>query len=230
MTLFVTMLPIYLFGNLHCMGMCGPLVMMIGRHRFRALYFIGRTFSFSFAGALAGGFGSVIALTLKNYQLQAIFSFLFGGVIVTYGLATLFSWSVPGGRQLGRFLSPISSKLSLLLLKDEPLATFLFGFFTVALPCGQTLLVFSACALYGGALTGFLNGMAFALLTSPALFLSMKASALFLSARQYYDKVMGGAALFVGFLAIFRGMAELEMIPHLILNPDSAPHFHLVLY
>ena len=41
MTLFLAMLPIYLFGNIHCFGMCGPLAMMIGHHRFAIGTFLG---------------------------------------------------------------------------------------------------------------------------------------------------------------------------------------------
>ena len=57
MTLLLTMLPLYLFGNVHCLGMCGPLVMLIGQHHFRYFYFVGRTLSFTLAGGLAGAAG-----------------------------------------------------------------------------------------------------------------------------------------------------------------------------
>lgn len=230
MTLLLAMLPIYLFGNLHCIGMCGPLVMMIGRHRYRYAYFIGRILSFSLAGAVAGGLGAVIAVTLKAYQIPAIASFVFGGGILMIGLSHLMSWKLPGGDWFARRLAPVSQKLSLLLLKDSLWATFLFGFFTVTLPCGQTIIVFSACALYGGMLTGFVNGFAFALLTSPSLFLAMKASGVLQHAKKYYNTIIGVCGLIVGILALCRGFAELEIIPHWILNPESSPEYHLVVF
>lgn len=230
MTLLLTMLPIYLFGNLHCIGMCGPLVMMIGQHRYRYAYFAGRLLSFTLAGTLAGGLGTVIAVTLKEYQLPAIASFAFGGGILVVGLSHLMKWNLPGGAWFSMKVAPISKRLSLLLLKDQLWSTFLFGFFTVTLPCGQTIIVFSACALYGGALTGLINGFAFALLTSPSLFLAMKASGVLQKAKKHYNTIIGVCGILVGALALCRGLAELEIIPHWILNPQSSPEYHLVVF
>ncbi len=223
MELFFTLLPVYLMGNLHCMGMCGPLVMMLGRHRFRHFYFIGRLLSFALAGMAAGGVGAVLHLFLQRYHLSALTSFIFGGVLFYIGLSSLFN--IPINLSSKR-LNRASQSLSLLLLKDQALSTFLFGFFTVALPCGQTLLVFSACALAGDAWVGLFNGFAFALLTSPSLFFAMKAQALFPHAKRYYNKVVGVSGIVIGLLAFFRGLAEMEVIPHLILNAE----YHLVLY
>lgn len=230
MNLLFTMLPFYLFGNLHCIGMCGPLVMMIGRHRYRYLYFFGRLASFTLAGTVAGGLGAVLALTLKTYQIPAFTSFLFGILLIIFSFSYFCNWSLPGNRRLQKRLSQISQRLSLLILKDKPWPTFLFGFFTVILPCGQTLIVFSACALYGDSFSGFLNGAAFALLTSPSLFLAMKANSLLSPAKKHYNKIMGSLSLLVGVIALCRGMAELEWIPHWILNPNASPEFHLVLF
>ena len=92
------------------------------------------------------------------------------------------------------------------------------------LPCGQTVVVFSACALSGDPFVGLLNGLAFALLTSPSLFLAMQVRTLFPNAKAYYNKVVGLSAIFVGLLAFCRGFAELEIIPHLALG------HHLVFY
>jgi uncharacterized protein len=230
MTLLLTMLPIYIFGNLHCIGMCGPLVMMIGQHRYRHAYFLGRLLSFSLAGAFAGGLGTVIAVTLKAYQIPAMASFLFGGGILLIGLSYLFGWKMPAGQWFAQKMAPISKRLSLLILKDQLWSTFLFGFFTVTLPCGQTIIVFSACALYGGFVTGLVNGFAFALLTSPSLFLAMKASGLLLKAKRHYNTIMGLSGVVIGMLALCRGMAELEIIPHWILNPHSSAAYHLVVF
>jgi len=215
MNLLVAMLPFYLFGNLHCLGMCGPLVMAIGTHRYRTLYFIGRLLSFSLAGMIAGEIGAVLNVFFKAYHLAAATSFLFGGIIICAGICTLFGWNYPGSHWLGKKLAPMNRTLSLLMLRDRPLTTFLFGFFTVMLPCGQTLVVFSACALSASAATGLLNGFVFALLTSPSLFFAMRAHQLLKAAKDYYNLLMGTAALLIGVLSLCRGFAEIELIPHL---------------
>ncbi len=230
MTLLLTMLPLYLFGNLHCMGMCGPLVMMIGHHRYRYLYFLGRTLSFTLAGLIAGEAGAVLTIVLKKYHLSALVSLLFGAIILVIGFFSLMRWRFPGNSFLAKRLASVNHTLSLLLLRDLPWPTFLFGFFTLALPCGQTLIVFSACALYGDPFAGLLNGLAFALLTSPALVAAMHAHRLFQRFKNHYDTLLGLSALVIGALAICRGLAELDIMPHLILNPQASPHYHLVIY
>jgi uncharacterized protein len=226
MSLLIAMLPIYLLGNLHCLGMCGPLTAFLGRHRYRYLYFAGRTSSFTLAGVLAGELGAVLQLWLKHYHLSAFVSLLFGSVLVVFGMQIATGWGGNGSQWLSKRFSGVNQRLSLLLLKDQPWATFLFGFFTVFLPCGQTLVVFSACALSQSALTGLINGFAFALLTSPSLWLAMHAHRALSRWHSLGNRVLGGCALVVGILAVLRGLAEFELIPHLVMNRD----YHIVLY
>jgi uncharacterized protein len=228
--LFLSMLPIYIFGNLHCIGMCGPLVMMIGRHRFRYFYFLGRTLSFTLAGLAAGGMGAVLNVALQEYHIPAVTSFIFGGVILAVGIANITSTSIPIPVWVMQRSANVSRSLSFLMLKDQPLATFLFGLFTIALPCGQTIIVYSACAISGDPYIGMLNGFLFALFTAPSLFLAMRAHGLLQVAKKHYALMMGCAAIFVGVLALCRGAAELDLIPHLILNPKSPQQYHFILY
>lgn len=230
MSLFLTMLPIYIFGNLHCIGMCGPLVMMIGHHRHRYFYFLGRIVSFTLAGMAAGAAGAVLHLTLQQYHIPAVTCFLFGGAIFMLGIYALLGWQYPGHQWIAKKLNPFNQTISMLMLRDKAWPAFLFGFFTLALPCGQTLIVFSACALAGDTLVGTLNGFAFALLTSPSLFLAMHAQSALKRIKPYHHTIMGICAIFVGALALGRGFAEIDLIPHLILNPSWPSHYHVVLY
>lgn len=226
MTLFLSLLPIYLLGNLHCIGMCGPLVAMIGQHRYRWHYFIGRTLSFALAGWLAGAVGEVLGVWLAHYHLNALTSILFGGIILVAALSSLCGWSAPGGHWLTGKLAHVSRALSALILQDRRWPTFLFGFFTVALPCGQQLIVYAACALTGDPLVGFLNGALFALFTSPSLLLAMHTHHIVLRMRSHYNQFIGAAGLIVAGLALCRGLAEFGWIPHLVLSS----RYHLVIY
>lgn len=230
MTLFFTLLPVYLLGNVHCLGMCGPLVLTIGRHRHRHFYFFGRLLSFALTGMLAGEAGAVLNILLKKYHISEATSFLFGTVILLIGISTLTGWTFIPIKTLSKSMQPIQKKLSLLMLKDTIWSTFFFGFFTVFLPCGQSLLVFSACALSGSAAIGLFNGFALALLTSPSLFFAMQMHSVFKKFKNQYNLILGLCSIFIGFLALCRGFAELELIPHLILNPNSPPHYHIVIY
>lgn len=210
--------------------MCGPLVMLIGQHPHRYHYLIGRIVSFSLAGLIAGEVGAVLNVVLKDYHIPEAASFLFGGIILITGITTLtgwqlvsFSWFSPLVTKMNRFLTP-------LMLKEAPWATFLFGFSTVLLPCGQTLVVFSACALTEDPLVGLCNGFAFALLTTPSLLLAMHSTNLLKNWRQHYHLVLGVSSFVIGTIALCRGFAEIGWIPHLILNPESPAHAHIVIF
>ncbi len=229
MSLFFSLLPFYLFGNIHCFGMCGPLVMLLGRQPGRFFYFLGRLSSFTLAALIAGEAGAILHLFLKQYYLSEILSLLSGIGLIAWGCHQLKG----GKRHLSHNTHPLNSFqrwVSTLLLKEHKWATFLFGFFTVALPCGQTLLVFSACALIGDPWIGALNGFAFALLTTPSLILAMHSLTFFKKLRGYDRLLLGGSALLVGSLAFCRGLAEIGWISHWILNPEASPSYHLVIF
>lgn len=231
MTLFFSLLPLYLFGNLHCIGMCGPLVMMLGQHPFRYYYFIGRIFSFSLAGLIAGELGAVIHVFLKQYYLAEIVSLLCGIFIMGWGIQKLLGLQILHRSSTKRApLNALNRWISSLLLKNTGWSAFLFGFFTVALPCGQTLVVFSACALTGDAWIGLGNGFAFALLTTPSLVLAMHTLTLFKRFKQYDRAILGGCSIVVGLLACCRGLAEMGWISHWIINPDASNPYHLVIF
>jgi uncharacterized protein len=231
MTLFFSLLPLYLFGNLHCMGMCGPLVMLLGQHHYRLFYFLGRLLSFSLAGLLAGELGAVLHVFLKHYFLAEIVSLICGILIMGWGFQKLVGWQGLHRAPMKRSpLNVLHRWVSTLLLKDARWPTFLFGFFTVALPCGQTLVVFSACALAGSAWVGLGNGFAFALLTTPSLVLAMHTLTLFKKFKQYERPILGGCSILVGFLACCRGLAEMGWISHWVLNPDAPISYHLVIF
>lgn len=214
MALLITMLPFYLLGNFHCLGMCGPLAMMIGKHRYRYLYFLGRLFSFSLAGTIAGAIGAVSNVFLSSYHLSTFISFFFGCMIICAGLSLIFGWPDFGKGWIAKKTAKASQKISLLLLRDKPLATFIFGFMTVSLPCGQTIVVFSACALTESLSDGFINGFAFAVLTSPSLFFAMHAHFAFSLFKNHYNTIMGYGSIVIGTIAICRAFAEINLIPH----------------
>lgn len=231
MTLFFSLLPLYLFGNLHCLGMCGPLVMLLSQHRYRLFYFLGRLSSFSLAGLVAGEVGAVLHVFLKQYYLAEIVSFFCGMLIIGWGIQKIAGWQVKSvALSQVTLLSALHRWTSTLLLKDHGWSTFLFGFFTVALPCGQTLVVFSACALAGNAWVGLGNGFAFALLTTPSLVMAMHTLMLFRKCKQYDRALIGGCSIFAGLLACCRGLAEMGWIEHWVLNPEASSSYHFVIF
>lgn len=225
MGLLIAMLPVYLIGNFHCLGMCGPLAVMLAKHDYRFCYFLGRLSSYTLAGGLAGGAGTLLNVLLKEFHISEAATFSFGIFLIGYGFSLLFNWSFfrfPFPKKIAH----LSASFSVLMLQNRALPSFLFGFFTVFLPCGQTLLVFSACALSGDVFTGLLNGFFFALLTSPSLFIAMQANSFLNGAKQHYNSLLGLFSVAIGFISLLRGLAELDLINHFVLNHD----LHIVIF
>lgn len=226
MTLFFSLLPIYLLGNLHCLGMCGPLVMLIGKHRFGWLYFLGRLSSFTLAGLFAGYAGEVLQGLFQNLGLSFVFSGALGLFLLFLGIVTAVGAPLPFQQRLSSLLAPVNRTISFLILRNSAWPLFLFGFLTVALPCGQTMIVFSACALFGDPTAGAVNGLAFALLTSPALFFAMRAQSFLRYFRKWEGLVLGGCSATAGILALCRAFAERGWIDHLVVFSK----YHIILY
>jgi uncharacterized protein len=229
MTLFLSLLPIYLFGNLHCLGMCGPLVMLISRHQNQLYYLLGRLISYSLTGLVAGGAGALIQLSLKKYYFSELIALACGGMLIWWGARKLMGLPF-FNRQFGHpFVKKLVGLIGSLLRLESHRSLFFLGFLSIALPCGQTIIVFSACALTGDPMIGFLNGLAFAIFTSPSLIFAMKTFAYVKSFKSLDRFILGGCSIVVGVLSCCRGLAELQFIPHLIINPHSEI-FHLVVY
>ena len=197
---------------------------------YRYFYFFGRILSFTLAGMIAGAIGAVSTLFFKEYHLSEVTTYFFGATLLVLGFSTLLGGSYPGHEWVAKRLSSVTKILSLLMLQDKALPAFLFGFFTLALPCGQSLIVFSACALSGSLEVGLINGFIFALLTTPSLLLSMQAHVFFQRARHHYRLIIGLSALLVGTLAILRGLADQNLIDHLIINLKALESYPIIIF
>jgi uncharacterized protein len=210
--------------------MCGPLVMLLAKHPYRWCYFLGRLFSFTLAGLISAEMGMILFSSLARYHISASFSLLFGAWISAMGASLLFKIRLPGTAWVAKRSAKFSALLGKLMTQRSSYALFLFGASTLLLPCGQTVVVFSLIALDSSPLMGLIQGLLFALFTSPALIAAMRTSHFFCERQKGYHLWMGMAVLFVGALALLRGLADLDYIQHLILNPSSPPQYHVVFF
>ena len=203
MELFFTLLPIYIFGNGHCLGMCGPLVMLIGRHQYAWAYFIGRALSFSLAAMLASSIGLLMQPIITTYLFPGAYAIILGVILV---IMPLLSYLVP---KIGS--SSVGAYLSTLALQNSVWPMFLFGFATALIPCGQSLVVFSACSLAPSIAIAGLNGLAFAIFTSPSLFLAMNIHKLLNVRLLRMLDITRYLTILIGVLFIWRGLQQLSI-------------------
>ncbi|WP_299464723.1 sulfite exporter TauE/SafE family protein [uncultured Gimesia sp.] len=178
-------------GSGHCVGMCGPL-MLIAVNRspgtvtksitLESLYHFGRLLGYAALGFLAGGLGWLMEAGGELAGLQKIAAVVSGiGMILfgSYSLITIYrKGNIPhlGTAAVGKHLSGFIKKNQKLPKGIRPLG---FGLITACLPCGW---LYAFLLLAVGArtpLTGSLVMIAFWLGTIPALSLAGLASRLF---------------------------------------------------
>ncbi len=170
------------FGGGHCLGMCGPIVVLLENQRAagtpslprRLLYNAGRLTLYALLGAIAGALGLVLTQMAGVSAGLSALRILAAVLVVLLGLNLLFNLNVlrhleSGGAALWRRLSPLARHV---LPMDTPIRSFGAGLLWGALPCG---LVYSAVAI--AATTGSLGGGALVMLvfgagTLPALLLA----------------------------------------------------------
>ncbi len=215
-----------LLGSLgHCLGMCGPLVLMVGVQLrttglapwpHLALYHGARLAVYSLLGAIAGTLGSLLRLGPQLNRAAGVLSLVLGALVLLFGLAYL-GWrpldlrAGTGGwlnRAMGRALQRGGRSGALLL-----------GALNGLLPCGLVYSALLVAATAGGPLPGLLGMASFGAGTVPALLLvGAGAGALSARARQIALRVAGGLIVLVGVQLALRGMAALGWVPSLRLG------------
>jgi sulfite exporter TauE/SafE len=220
--LYAALLLTGLLGSLgHCLGMCGPLVMMVGV-RFKAqgvsplpnhlLYHGARISVYALLGAIVGGIGSLLGLGDGLSNLAGAVSLLLGLGIIVFGLGYL--GYPPLGRATGAGLW-LNRWMNRTLTRGGTAGLIGLGLTNGLLPCGLVYSALLIAASSGRTLTGALGMFLFGISTVPALLLvGMGAGALSVHSRQTLVRVAGLLILIVGLQLILRGLAGLGMISH----------------
>ncbi|MEM0940092.1 MAG: sulfite exporter TauE/SafE family protein [Bacteroidota bacterium] len=193
-----------LLGSLHCVGMCGPVMLAFNRasqggNAF-ALYHSGRILSYLLIGLFLGGISSFVSML----KIQQAATLLLGVVILLlYGIPN-FRHRIEKFYYQSRFYHRIKSIISknLSLKRRRFFSGMANGFF----PCGLTY-VASAGAI---ALSGFWQSTLFMLMfglgTIPALFIVQYSGHLILrNFKSFIPRSLHTVALLSGFLLIYRG-------------------------
>ena len=221
-----------LFGSLHCVGMCGPIALLIPLQRQRkglrylqlGAYFIGKTLTYALMGLLFGLVGE--GVFIAEYQQE--FSIFAGLLMILMGLFSLLHLRVKGlGNPLLKGFSLLKNALGKQLSKKTVTSSLSIGFLNGFLPCG---LVYTALfgALAMGNWWGSMTYMTvFGVGTIPLmLLLILLGDFLPLALRRRLNQWLPLMVILVGILFILRGLGL--GIPylspadtHLILHPKA---------
>jgi uncharacterized protein len=162
-----------LMGSLHCVGMCGPIVLALpvpadsNRTVAILLYNLGRILTYSVIGLAFGFLGQAFVLA----GFQQFLSIASGIVILllvffqVYGYKSAFTATWTG------FVSAnIQKKFSFLLKERTYSSLFFIGMLNGLLPCGLVYIALAGATATGNVLGGSLYMALFGLGTAPAMF------------------------------------------------------------
>lgn len=202
-----------LLGSVHCIGMCGPLVMAlpvlylnpIQKGIATFLYHLGKITTYGLLGILVGIFGKQIPF----YNVQQHLSIVIGSLMLIY---VLWVFYLHPKRKLG-FLKidwlqkPILRALSSLLKHHKVSSFLLIGFLNGLLPCGMIYLALGSAWATQSVIQSGLFMVFFGIGTLPALFfVSFGGQLMGFAFRQKIQKALPYMLLSMGVLLILRGM------------------------
>lgn len=202
-----------LLGSVHCIGMCGPLVMALPISQMNPiqkvlasiLYHIGKITTYGLLGVLVGLFGKQIPF----YNVQQHLSIVIGSLMLVY---VLWVFYLHPKRKLG-FLKidwlqkPIIAALGKLFKQNNVGSFLLIGFLNGLLPCGMIYLALGSAWANQSALQSGLFMVLFGLGTLPALLMVAFGGQLMgFAFRQKIQKALPYMLFSMGVLLILRGM------------------------
>ena len=226
--LILAALVLGLAGSLHCVGMCGPLVMSMPFRQANdeklavVFYQTGKAITYSLLGLVAGYIGKGFAF----FQWQQALSIIAGTVLL---LLTF----LPYLKQKIQLLQPVQqaiTRLFQLLEKRNNLHYFfLFGLMNGFLPCGLVYSALAAAMVTATPWHGMLFMFFFGIGTMPSLtaviFFQHKVG---ISVRRYLFKSSYYIAILIGVLLILRGfnLGIPYISPHMNLTSQTMDCCH----
>lgn len=208
---FISAFLLGFLGSFHCVGMCGPLALMLPINDNsktsiivgRLLYNAGRITTYIALGFLLGSIG--LAASIKGFQKELSIA---TGVII---LATVILSA--GKKQKAKayeltttFTSPLRGLLKKLFSKKSHLSLFFIGMVNGLLPCGFVYIAIAGALATGNQLSGTVYMMLFGFGTMPVMFfISTSTSLLSLKWRSLLNRFTPVAAIVIALLLIYRG-------------------------
>ncbi|MCO6149219.1 sulfite exporter TauE/SafE family protein [Flavobacterium sp. NRK1] len=201
-----------LLSSLHCIGMCGPIAMMLPLDRYNPakktiqllLYHTGRITAYGTLGLLFGFLGRGLYLAGMQQQLSIIAGLLMIMIVmIPERLFARYNFSKP----IYLVISKLKTSLGRQFKKSSYKAIFVTGLFNGFLPCG---LVYAA--LFGAiAMQSIPSGVFYMILyglgTVPLMSVVVYTSGLIKdSFRNSFSKIVPFVAVFIGMLFIVRGL------------------------
>jgi sulfite exporter TauE/SafE len=201
-----------LISSLHCIGMCGPIAMMLLVDRSNPakkviqilLYHLGRLFAYASLGLVFGILGRGFFMAGMQQQLSIIVGILMIIIaIVPEKIFMKYNFSKPVYQAISKVKSSLGSQFK----RKSPDALFTIGLLNGFLPCGLVYAaLFGAIAMQNITLSVtymVLYGLGTIPMMSAVVYIS---NVLSLPIRSKLQKMIPVVAVFIGVLFIIRGL------------------------
>jgi len=201
-----------LLGSVHCIGMCGPIVLALPSTSnsnwvvllTRLLYNFGRVLTYAFLGAVFGLFGSRLDLI----GLQQNSSILIGVIIlIAVLMPAKYKNLLTQTKIYQSFISTIKSSFAKLMSRKANSSFLLFGIVNGFLPCGFVYVAIGGAVATESVLSGTLFMALFGLGTLPIMLAaSILGKHINASIRSRINKIMPVLAVILAIIFILRGL------------------------
>ncbi|MBS9766422.1 MAG: sulfite exporter TauE/SafE family protein [Flavobacteriaceae bacterium] len=199
-------------GSFHCVGMCGPIGLMIPMHKnskkrsipYVLLYHLGRLSAYFSIGLLFGFLGKGLFL----YGFQQRLSVLVGVLMIIVVLLPYSSFKTYNfGKPFYFLIAKIKNKLGYYIKNKSKTSSFFIGFFNGYLPCGLVYMALLGAISTATPLLGGFYMVVFGLGTIPLLSIFIfVGNFINLSIRNKIQKLVPVFVIIVGVLFILRGL------------------------
>ena len=202
-----------LVGSLHCLGMCGPIVLALpgttdnrlGFVSGRLLYNLGRAITYAFMGAVAGVIGQGIAMAGFQQWLGIIAGSL---MILSVLLPTKAARRILPTQMYDKAMVSLKNRLGSLLSDSSGKSMLTIGLLNGFLPCGLVYLALAGSLVMGSVAGGALYMFIFGLGTLPVMLVASFASGLITGGlRKIITRVIPVGIIVLGVLFILRGLS-----------------------
>lgn len=226
MTYILSGFLIGLVGSLHCIGMCGPIALVLPiktRSKFefyfsRSLYNIGRTITYSLFGLVFGLIGSQISLIgLQQWLTIAVGIFILLYILIP----SKIKLAIANLKPFISFTNLIKEAFNKFFNKATP-ASFLFiGILNGFLPCGFVYVGIGGALLTNSPLEGAAYMFLFGMGTFPVMFLvTIIGKSVNIKLRHKVSRAIPYLAACLAVLFILRGMnLGIKYISPKLVNP-----------
>ena len=201
-----------LLGSFHCVGMCGPIALVLPVHNVNpvqkfikiSLYHLGRILAYGSIGFLFGLLGK--GLYLSGFQQRL--SIIIGIFMILY---IIFPSKIFNTNKFTQpfyiFISKIKSSLGKQLNRKSNKALFSIGFLNGFLPCGMVYMALVGAIATSNPSQGFLYMAIYGLGTIPLMTVILYAKNIFsISLRNKIQNAIPYFVVVIGVLFILRGV------------------------